>query len=73
LELDQHIQGLNHQIDKLLKKHKTSNMKHSENITKINTLQGIISTLEHVSSGLKNCLIYLSKNTFFFIINILKY
>jgi len=65
LELDQHIQGLNHQIDELLEKHKTSNIKHSENITKINTLQGIISTLDHVSSGFKHFLIYLSKNTYF--------
>lgn len=49
LKLDQHIQGLNQQIDGLLGKIKASNIKHSESADKIATLQSTISALEHVS------------------------
>lgn len=49
LKLEQHIQGLNQQIDELLGKIKASNIKHSESADKIANLQSTISALEHVS------------------------
>lgn len=49
VQLDQHVQELNHQINELLGKIKTSNIKNSENLEKLATLQNTISTLNHVS------------------------
>lgn len=49
VQLDQHIQGLNCQIDELLKKIKSSNVRLSENAEKMATLQDTISSLERVS------------------------
>lgn len=49
VQLDQHIQGLNRQIEELFKKLKSSNTRLSENTEKMATLQDTISSLERVS------------------------
>ncbi|XP_025205590.1 nucleoprotein TPR [Melanaphis sacchari] len=46
MRLDQHVQELNLQINELLEKIKTSNIKHSENLENINNLQEKIISLE---------------------------
>jgi len=49
LQLDQHIEGLNNQIDELLGNIKASNIRHTESSESIANLQSTISILEHVS------------------------
>lgn len=49
MELEQHVLGLNHQIDELFGKLKTANIKHTENAENEAFLQKKISSLEHVS------------------------
>lgn len=53
-QLEQHVQELNRQINELLRKIKSSNMKHSKNEEKIATLHSSISSFEHVSYFLFN-------------------
>lgn len=49
MQLEQHVQGLNQQINELFGKLKLANIKHTENAENIAFLQRKISTLEHVS------------------------
>lgn len=49
IQLDQHIQGLNNQIDELSKKLITSNSKYSETVEKFASLHDTISSLKNVS------------------------
>lgn len=61
MQLEQHVQGLNLQINELLGKLKTSNIKHTENTENVAFLQRKISTLEDVRSFQIFKLIYFMK------------
>ncbi|XP_050525478.1 nucleoprotein TPR-like [Daktulosphaira vitifoliae] len=51
--LEEHVQGLNQQIDELLKKIKASNIRNSEYAKKVDALQNTIISLEHKNHELK--------------------